>query len=244
MIEHYLVGGLIGSILSAIVVLRARRSGRARAIATLQLELNARAATTDGQTARHDIEAATWRDAMSELESECTLLHANLATSAERIDQLQVSIDEVAGSRNRLRQQARTIGNEAARLKALALTFERWHEQMNSLMAQNRDMHEKNHELSSIVKHVIIVSLNASIEASRAGEAGRGFAVVAQEVRTLALRTEVLSKDYSTSLYRSDLTTTATFQDIQAGGKMIMAAFSSIEALTNQLQSEIDGVAA
>ena len=36
-------------------------------------------------------------------------------------------------------------------------------------------MRAKNQELSAIVAHVSIVSLNASIEAARAGTAGRGF---------------------------------------------------------------------
>jgi hypothetical protein len=59
-------------------------------------------------------------------------------------------------------------------------------------------------------------------------------------VRTLAFRSESLSKDYSNSLYKNDLTTTSTFQDIQAGGKMIMAAISGIESMVAQLRTRID----
>jgi hypothetical protein len=54
------------------------------------------------------------------------------------------------------------------------------------------------------------------------------------------MRVDTLSKDYSSSLHKNDLTTTATFQDIQAGGKMIMGAISSIESLVNQLQCGLD----
>ncbi|VVE09318.1 methyl-accepting chemotaxis protein [Pandoraea anhela] len=135
--------------------------------------------------------------------------------------------------------EAQRIAGEAARLRGLAATFERWHEQMISLMTQNQDMHAKNHELASIVRHVLIVSLNASIEAARAGTAGRGFGIVASEVRALATRSEELSKSYRDSLHRNDVTTTATFQDIQAGGKMIAASLSSVEALAQQLHSRL-----
>jgi methyl-accepting chemotaxis protein len=81
--------------------------------------------------------------------------------------------------------------------------------------------------------------LNAAIEAARAGESGRGFAVVADEVRKLAARSEALSIEYGRSLHKNDLTTTATFQEIQADGKMIVAAISGVEAIIGQLKARI-----
>jgi methyl-accepting chemotaxis protein len=125
-------------------------------------------------------------------------------------------------------------------LKNVALAFERWHEDMSSLMKQNRDMHRQNQEFTSIVKQVVLLSLNAAIEAARAGEAGRGFAVVADEVKVLAVRSEMLSKSYSKSLHKNDLTTTVTFQDIQSGGKMMMAAISALESSINQLRVSLE----
>jgi methyl-accepting chemotaxis protein len=166
-------------------------------------------------------------------------LRDELKTQSDSADAVRTELKAALDSKDQLGHKAAQLAAEAARLKGLAGTFERWHEQMISLMTQNQDMHTKNHELSSIVRHVVIVSLNASIEAARAGTAGRGFAVVASEVRALAARSEELSKSYRDSLHRNDLTTTATFQDIQAGGKMIAASLSSVESLANQFQATL-----
>ncbi|EKE17617.1 MAG: Methyl-accepting chemotaxis sensory transducer, partial [uncultured bacterium] len=58
----------------------------------------------------------------------------------------------------------------------------------------------------------------------------------ADEIRTLAARSEKLSVDFSRSLHKNDLTTTATFQQIQAEGKMIGAALSGLELGIRQLK--------
>ena len=139
-----------------------------------------------------------------------------------------------------LLKQTHSLSDETARLKDIAIAFERWHQDMISLTQQNREMHRKGDDLATIVRQLIMLSLNAAIEAARAGDAARGFVVVAAEVRNLALRAQALSQDLRKNLHKNDLVTTATFQDIQAGGKMMMAAISGLESMLGLLRDKID----
>jgi methyl-accepting chemotaxis protein len=142
-----------------------------------------------------------------------------------------------------LRSQAQhgydQLGSTIDKLLGLIETFERWNAELNQLLQHNREMHSKNDEFAQIVNQVIIVALNASIEAARAGDQGRGFAVVAAEVRDLATRADKLSKDYRSNLYKNDLITGATFQDLQAGGKMIAGALNELRLLNGKARQSV-----
>ena len=238
-IEQYLLAATAGAVATAMLALLLHKLLSARTLARFQSETNGRIHTLMQTNAQQSTLIDQGQQEIQKLESSIAQLRDDLAKQSKIAGEDRAAMEALVEDKENLLDHARRIAGEASRLKSLAATFERWHEQMISLMTQNQDMHAKNHELSSIVKHVVIVSLNASIEAARAGNAGRGFAVVAGEVRALAARSEELSRSYRDSLHRNDLTTTATFQDIQAGGKMITASLSSVEVLADQFHARL-----
>ncbi|MFM0010513.1 methyl-accepting chemotaxis protein [Paraburkholderia sediminicola] len=239
MIQQYVLAAVAGSAVTALLAFVAHKLHSTRLTARLSAEADARIKALSAEQADHGEAIREREQTAQEMEALAAQLREELRQQSASVDELRATLKAATDDKDQWAHQAQQIAGEAARLKSLGATFERWHEQMISLMTQNNDMHAKNQELSSIVRHVVIVSLNASIEAARAGPAGRGFAVVASEVRALAARSEELSKSYRDSLHRNDLTTTSTFQDIQAGGKMIAASLSSVESLANQFRSKL-----
>ncbi len=69
---------------------------------------------------------------------------------------------------------------------------------IGSLSAQMREIKKVLNVITGISEQINLLSLNAAIEAARAGAAGRGFAVVAEEVKKLADQ----SKDASITINR------------------------------------------
>jgi methyl-accepting chemotaxis protein len=229
------VGGLVAGVLLSCIH-RSRRDRNLGPMVPLAI------AHLAEQSARDELqETLQFQDAITEqlqaqLEAVESARGCQLDQSAKALDALN---DALLSLKQHSGQGTREMADGVNQLLGLVKTFERWHADMNNLITHNRNMHVKNDEFNRIVRQMVIVTLNASIEAARAGDMGRGFAVVADEMRGLAGRAETLSKDYRNSLYQNDLITTNTFQDLQAGGKMIIGSLVGLEMVNRRLQSQV-----
>jgi methyl-accepting chemotaxis protein len=138
-----------------------------------------------------------------------------------------------------MRQKVEQLRGSVQELLDITTTIERWHDGMNGIMVHNKIMQKQIGDFKNIVGQIAILSLNAAIEAARAGESGRGFAVVADEVRKLSTSAQALNEDYRTNLDKNALIATLAFQDIQAGGNMIITAVHGVQSKIGSLDQSL-----
>ena len=111
---------------------------------------------------------------------------------ASAIEQITVSIDDIAEKTKRNAAQA----NTATGLMAEAIEdVKKGNDEMQEMVTAMEEINKASESISKVIKVIDdiafqtnILALNAAVEAARAGEAGKGFAVVAEEVRNLAAK--------------------------------------------------------
>jgi methyl-accepting chemotaxis protein len=80
-----------------------------------------------------------------------------------------------------------------------------------------------------------ILSLNAAVEAARAGDQGRGFSVVASEVRALAQRSSAASKEIAELISDSKSGVEKGSRYAKEAGDAMSQIESTVQAMTNSM---------
>jgi len=96
--------------------------------------------------------------------------------------------------------------------------------------------------ITKVADQTNILSLNAAIEAERAGDAGRGFAVVASEIRRLADQTSVSTWDIEQMLKEMQSAVSASVMGMDKFSEEIRRSAGEARQMAEQLSGMMDQV--
>ncbi|WP_303868431.1 methyl-accepting chemotaxis protein [Acetobacterium wieringae] len=152
---------------------------------------------------------------------------------ASAIQQLNASIEEVAGETKKNATNANEANERALEVRSNA---EVGNEQMTKMVSAMIDINESSKSISKIIKVIDdiafqtnILALNAAVEAARAGSHGKGFAVVAEEVRSLAARSAEAAKE-TTGLIEGSI------DKVEAGTRIADETAASLVEILNEIE--------
>jgi len=188
-----------------------------------------------------------------------------ISAASESMVDMAASIEEVSGNSERCSDVARHSvdvahkGGEAVRrtidgMNAIRETIQDTSKRIKRLGESSQEIGNIVELINDIAEQTNILALNASIQASMAGEAGRGFAVVADEVQRLAERAtnatkqiEVLVRTIQTDTNEAVVSMERSTTDVVGGALLAEnagAALEEIEQVSNQIASLVQNISA
>ncbi|MFI3211235.1 MAG: methyl-accepting chemotaxis protein [Peptostreptococcaceae bacterium] len=125
---------------------------------------------------------------------------AQASTNQETsVEDLRSSIgsmkDDIAENERKFKTINSLLNDNQKNLTTSEVNVKEMEVAMNDILTKSREIKKIVKTIDDIAFQTNILALNASVEASRAGQYGKGFAVVADEVRSLAQKTTKASKD-------------------------------------------------
>lgn len=186
-----------------------------------------------------------------------------IRAATESIESMASSIEEVSGNAERSSDVARHSvdvahkGGEAVRrtidgMNTIRETIQDTSKRIKRLGESSQEIGNIIELINDIAEQTNILALNASIQASMAGEAGRGFAVVADEVQRLAERStnatkqiEVLVRTIQSDTNEAVVSMERSTTDVVGGALLAEnagAALDEIEQVSNQIASLVQNI--
>jgi twitching motility protein PilJ len=188
---------------------------------------------------------------------------SEIKAATDSVGLMASSIEEVSGNAERSSDVARHSvevahkGGEAVRrtidgMNAIRETIQETSKRIKRLGESSQEIGNIVELINDIAEQTNILALNASIQASMAGEAGRGFAVVADEVQRLAERStnatkqiEVLVRTIQSDTNEAVVSMERSTTDVVGGALLAEnagAALDEIEQVSNQIASLVQNI--
>ncbi|NJP09542.1 MAG: HAMP domain-containing protein [Leptolyngbyaceae cyanobacterium RU_5_1] len=177
---------------------------------------------------------------VQELNAEASRQSVEIVAALKQIEQMTGAIRQVATNA----EQAETVVQQAARTVAEGDTaMDRTVDGIQAIRAtvaetakKVKHLGESSQKISTVVELISnfaaqtnMLALNASIEASRAGEEGRGFAVVAEEVRVLARQSAEATEEIRKLVASIQMETNEVVTAMEAGTQQVVTGTKLVD---------------
>ena len=195
-----------------------------------------------------------------ELESGVLEHQATVTQQASIARSLTRSADTILGTSQELADSVSGVAKAADETAELAARSQRALAVMNEsnalvdessskVVKRLRVLSEKASNISSVLTTINkvadqtnLLSLNAAIEAEKAGEAGRGFGVVAQEIRRLADQTAVSTLDVESMIKQMQVAVQEGVEEMDEFVGQVRGRASEVDVVAQQLRHVIEAV--
>ena len=182
----------VGRLLAAFGSMTRSLGGLVRRIQTAGERLSTVEADASGALATQDRAVRSFSGSATEISTAV----AEISATSEQLLEATSEVTDAA------REAARVAAEGRGGLESMTASMQHLDETMNAFTRKLATISQRASGITSVVTTIAkvadqtnLLSVNATIEAEKAGESGRGFRIVAQEIRRLADQTALATKD-------------------------------------------------
>jgi methyl-accepting chemotaxis protein WspA len=189
----------------------------------------------------------------SEIASAASEQNATVQTFNSSFNEIAAAVKQISATSKELARTIEEVGRQGRdtaslagegreNLNSMEVSMESLAEATGSISAKLGTIREKAGAINVVVTTITkvadqtnLLSINAAIEAEKAGEAGRGFLVVAREIRRLADQTAVATLDIEQMVRHMQQAVSAGVMEMDKFSEQVRGGLRQVAGISQQL---------